>query len=117
MEEMIRIFCDFGIESKDSDGFTHDQLTLTPELGLEYKTSIHSSTGKTPSMLEKGWNPRLPFDAPMNDLVDMHLTESSSEIILAKKRHNANRCILDSFKYEKERWDKSHKPPDFKIGD
>ncbi|MBW0541914.1 hypothetical protein O181_081629 [Austropuccinia psidii MF-1] len=25
--------------------------------------------------------------------------------------------MQDSFKYEKERWDKSHKPPDFKIGD
>ncbi|MBW0537437.1 hypothetical protein O181_077152 [Austropuccinia psidii MF-1] len=25
--------------------------------------------------------------------------------------------MKDSFKYEKERWDKSHKPPDIKIGD
>ncbi|MBW0588391.1 hypothetical protein O181_128106 [Austropuccinia psidii MF-1] len=25
--------------------------------------------------------------------------------------------MQDSFKYAKERWDKSHKPPDFKIGD
>ncbi|MBW0566541.1 hypothetical protein O181_106256 [Austropuccinia psidii MF-1] len=25
--------------------------------------------------------------------------------------------MQDSFKYEKERWDKSHKPPAFKIGD
>ncbi|MBW0528997.1 hypothetical protein O181_068712 [Austropuccinia psidii MF-1] len=24
--------------------------------------------------------------------------------------------MQDSFKYEKKRWDKSHKPPDFKIG-
>ncbi|MBW0539141.1 hypothetical protein O181_078856 [Austropuccinia psidii MF-1] len=37
--------------------------------------------------------------------------------MLDKARHQANRCTQDSFKYAKERWDKSHKPPDFKIGD
>ncbi|MBW0568008.1 hypothetical protein O181_107723 [Austropuccinia psidii MF-1] len=37
--------------------------------------------------------------------------------MLDKERHHANRCMQDSFKYEKERWDKSHKPPEFKIGD
>ncbi|MBW0497985.1 hypothetical protein O181_037700 [Austropuccinia psidii MF-1] len=25
--------------------------------------------------------------------------------------------MQDSFKYAKERWDKSHKPPDYKVGD
>ncbi|MBW0578843.1 hypothetical protein O181_118558 [Austropuccinia psidii MF-1] len=33
------------------------------------------------------------------------------------ERYHANRCMQDSFKYAKERWDKSHKPPSFKIGD
>ncbi|MBW0579095.1 hypothetical protein O181_118810 [Austropuccinia psidii MF-1] len=37
--------------------------------------------------------------------------------MLDKARHHANRSMQDSFKYAKERWDKSHKPPDFKIGD
>ncbi|MBW0569050.1 hypothetical protein O181_108765 [Austropuccinia psidii MF-1] len=37
--------------------------------------------------------------------------------MLDKARHNENRCMKDSFKYAKEGWDKSHKPPDFKIGD
>ncbi|MBW0506912.1 hypothetical protein O181_046627 [Austropuccinia psidii MF-1] len=37
--------------------------------------------------------------------------------MLDKSRHHANRCMQVSFKYAKERWDKSHKPPDFKIGD
>ncbi|MBW0537356.1 hypothetical protein O181_077071 [Austropuccinia psidii MF-1] len=37
--------------------------------------------------------------------------------MLDKPRHHANRCMQDSFKYAKERWDKSHKPHDFKIGD
>ncbi|MBW0522217.1 hypothetical protein O181_061932 [Austropuccinia psidii MF-1] len=37
--------------------------------------------------------------------------------MLDKVRHHANRCKKDSFKYAKERWDKSHKSPDFKVGD
>ncbi|MBW0547262.1 hypothetical protein O181_086977 [Austropuccinia psidii MF-1] len=37
--------------------------------------------------------------------------------MLDKARHCANRCMQDSFKYSKERWDKTPKPPEFKIGD
>ncbi|MBW0585862.1 hypothetical protein O181_125577 [Austropuccinia psidii MF-1] len=37
--------------------------------------------------------------------------------MLDKARKHANRCMQDSFGYEKERWDKIYKPPDFKIGD
>ncbi|MBW0587862.1 hypothetical protein O181_127577 [Austropuccinia psidii MF-1] len=62
LEDMIRRFCACGLEFKYSDGFTHDWCTLIPALELAYKTSIHSSTGKTPAMLEKGWNPRLTYD-------------------------------------------------------
>ncbi|MBW0533742.1 hypothetical protein O181_073457 [Austropuccinia psidii MF-1] len=51
LEDMIRRFCDYGLEFKDSDGFTHDWCTLIPALELAYKTSIHSSTGKTPEIL------------------------------------------------------------------
>ncbi|MBW0501723.1 hypothetical protein O181_041438 [Austropuccinia psidii MF-1] len=58
LEEMIRRFCAYGLEFKDSDGFNHDCCTLIPVLELAYKTSIHASTGKTPAMLEKGCNPK-----------------------------------------------------------
>ncbi|MBW0485480.1 hypothetical protein O181_025195 [Austropuccinia psidii MF-1] len=51
LEEMIRIFCAYGLKFKDSDGFTHDWCTLIPALELAYKTSIHSQTVKTPAML------------------------------------------------------------------
>ncbi|MBW0574416.1 hypothetical protein O181_114131 [Austropuccinia psidii MF-1] len=36
--------------------------------------------------------------------------------MLDKARHIAKRCMQDSFKYAKERWDKSDRPPDFKVG-
>ncbi|MBW0578859.1 hypothetical protein O181_118574 [Austropuccinia psidii MF-1] len=114
---MIRTFCAYGLDFKDSDGFTHDWCTLIPALELAYRTSIHSSTGKTPARLEKGWNPIRPYDTLKKDLVDIHPTASSLKIMLDKARHHANRCMQDSFKYAKESWDKNHKPPDFKIGD
>ncbi|MBW0558375.1 hypothetical protein O181_098090 [Austropuccinia psidii MF-1] len=82
LEDMIRRFCSYGLEFKDSDGFTHDWCTLIPSLELAYKTSIHSSTGKTPAMLEKGWNPRLPYDTLKKDLVDIHPTASSFKLVL-----------------------------------
>ncbi|MBW0552352.1 hypothetical protein O181_092067 [Austropuccinia psidii MF-1] len=59
LEDMIRRSCAYGRKFTDSCGFTHYWCTLIPAVELAYKTSIHSSTGKTPAMLEKGWNPRL----------------------------------------------------------
>ncbi|MBW0500302.1 hypothetical protein O181_040017 [Austropuccinia psidii MF-1] len=114
---MIKRFCAYGLEFKDSDGFTHYWCTLIPALELEYKASILSSTGKTPAILEKGWNTRLPYDTLKKDLVDIHPTTRSFKIMLYKARHHENRCMQDSFKYAKERWDKSNKKPDFKVGD
>ncbi|MBW0566745.1 hypothetical protein O181_106460 [Austropuccinia psidii MF-1] len=117
LEDMIRRFCAYGLEFKDSDCFTHDWCTLIPALELAYKKSIHYSTGKTLAILEKGWNPRLPHATLKKDLVDIHSTASSFKRILDKARHHENRCMQDYFKYAKEKWDKINKPPFFKIGD
>ncbi|MBW0467727.1 hypothetical protein O181_007442 [Austropuccinia psidii MF-1] len=116
-EDMIRRFFAYGLEFKDSDGSTHDWFTLIPALELAYKTSIHSSTGRTPEIIEKGWNPRLPYDALKKDLVIIHPTARSFKIMLEKAMHNANRCMQDYFKYAKERWDNSHKPPGLRVAD
>ncbi|MBW0519296.1 hypothetical protein O181_059011 [Austropuccinia psidii MF-1] len=96
---MIRRLCAYGLEFKNSDGFTYNWCTLIPALELEYKTSIHSSTGKTPEMLEKSWNPTIPYDTLKKDSVDIHPTASSFKIMLDKARHHANRFMQDSFKY------------------
>ncbi|MBW0521805.1 hypothetical protein O181_061520 [Austropuccinia psidii MF-1] len=113
LEDMIRIFCAYGLKLKDSDGFNHDWCTLIPALELACKKSIHSSTGKRQAIIGKHWNPGLHYDTLKKDLVDINPTASSFKIMLDKSRHHANRCMQDSYKYAKERWDKSHKPLDF----
>ncbi|MBW0548423.1 hypothetical protein O181_088138 [Austropuccinia psidii MF-1] len=95
LEDMIRRFCAYGLEFRDSYSFSHDWCILIPALELAYKTSIHASKGKNPAMLEKGWNPKLPVDTLKKDLVDINPTASSFKIFL----------------------DKSHKTPEFKVGD
>ncbi|MBW0582385.1 hypothetical protein O181_122100 [Austropuccinia psidii MF-1] len=89
LEDMIRRFCAYGLEFEDSDGFTHDWCTIIPALEVAYKTSVHSSTGQTPAMLEKGGNSRLPADTLRKDLIEIHPTSSSF----------------------------NHKVPDLKVGD
>ncbi|MBW0537497.1 hypothetical protein O181_077212 [Austropuccinia psidii MF-1] len=69
LEDIVKIFCAYGLEFKDCDGFTHDWCTLLQALELAYKTSIHASTNQTPAILEKGWNPKLPQDYLRKDLV------------------------------------------------
>ncbi|MBW0473694.1 hypothetical protein O181_013409 [Austropuccinia psidii MF-1] len=101
LEDIIRRFCDYGPEFKDSDGFTHYWCTFIPALELAYEASIHSSPGKTPEMLQKGLNPRLPYDTLKKDLVDIYPIASSFTMILDKAIHHANRCMQDSFKYAK----------------
>ncbi|MBW0558704.1 hypothetical protein O181_098419, partial [Austropuccinia psidii MF-1] len=97
LEDMARRLCAYGLEFKDCDGLAHSWCTLLPALELAYKTSIHGSTNKTPDILEKG--------------------SASFKGMLDKARKHAVRCMEDSFAYAKDKWDKSHATPDFKVGD
>ncbi|MBW0548158.1 hypothetical protein O181_087873, partial [Austropuccinia psidii MF-1] len=117
LEDMIRRLRAYGLEFKDPDGFTQDWCTLIPALELTYKTSVHSSTGKTPDMLEKGWNPRLPANKLSKDLIDIHPTASSFKIMLDKVKHHSKQSKNDAFESAKQKWNKSHKVPDFEVGD
>ncbi|MBW0553875.1 hypothetical protein O181_093590 [Austropuccinia psidii MF-1] len=117
LEDMIRRFCAYGLGFKDSDGFNHDWCTLIPALRLACKMTVYSSTGQIPAMLEKGWNPRLPVDVLRNDLIDIHPRASTFKMMLDKVKHHAKQRMDDDFEYAKQKWDKSHKVPDFKVGD
>ncbi|MBW0509969.1 hypothetical protein O181_049684 [Austropuccinia psidii MF-1] len=116
-EDMSRRFHTYGLEVKDSDGFSNDWCTLIPALELAYNRSVHSSTGQTPAMVETGWNPRLPADTLRKYLIEIHSTASRFNIILDEVKHHAKNSMNDAFDYAKQKWDKSHKVPDFKVGD
>ncbi|MBW0488218.1 hypothetical protein O181_027933 [Austropuccinia psidii MF-1] len=49
MEDIIRMFCEYGMEYKDHEGYTHDWVALPSEVQLAYNTSQHSTIGKSPS--------------------------------------------------------------------
>ncbi|MBW0567381.1 hypothetical protein O181_107096 [Austropuccinia psidii MF-1] len=117
LEDMIRRFYAYSLELKYSDGFTHDWCTIIPELELANKTSIHASTGKTPAMLEKGCNPKLPVDTLKKYLVDINTAASSFELMLDRVRHHEKKSMNDAFEYAQHKWDKSHKNQEFKVGD
>ncbi|MBW0508752.1 hypothetical protein O181_048467 [Austropuccinia psidii MF-1] len=68
-------------------------------------------------MLEKGWNPRLPADTLRKDLIEIHPTASSFKIMLDKVKHHAKQSMDDAFDYAKQKWDKSHRVPYFKVGE
>ncbi|MBW0561816.1 hypothetical protein O181_101531 [Austropuccinia psidii MF-1] len=106
LEDMVRRSCTYGLEFKDCDGFTHDWCTLLPGLELAYKISIHASTNQTPSILEKGWTPKLPQDSLRKDSVEIHPTASSFKGMLDRARKNAVTCMEDLFAYAKDKWDK-----------
>ncbi|MBW0481977.1 hypothetical protein O181_021692 [Austropuccinia psidii MF-1] len=57
MEYIIRGFCAYFMEYKDHEGYIHDWVTLLPDVQLAYNTSQNSTTEKSPSLVEKGWNP------------------------------------------------------------
>ncbi|MBW0497470.1 hypothetical protein O181_037185 [Austropuccinia psidii MF-1] len=84
LEDMISRFCAYSREFRHCDCFTHYRCTLILALELAHKASIHASTGKTPAMLEKGWNPKLPVDTLKKYLVDIHPTASSFKLLLDK---------------------------------
>ncbi|MBW0476729.1 hypothetical protein O181_016444 [Austropuccinia psidii MF-1] len=89
LEDMIKRFCTYG--------FTNYWLTLIPELRLEYRKSVHSSTGQTPDMLEEGWNSRLPADILRKDLIEIYPEDSSFKLFLDEVKNNAKKRMNDAF--------------------
>ncbi|MBW0550936.1 hypothetical protein O181_090651 [Austropuccinia psidii MF-1] len=60
LEDMVRIFCSYGLKLKYCDELTHYFCTLLPALELEYTTSIHSSTNHTPAIYRNDGIPDYP---------------------------------------------------------
>ncbi|MBW0506646.1 hypothetical protein O181_046361 [Austropuccinia psidii MF-1] len=105
------------MEYKDHEVYTHDWNTLLPAVQLAYNTSQHSTTGKSPSLVEKGWNPLLPVDHLKKNILTIHPTAKDFHDMWKRACDTAFRCIAEANKYSKQTWDKSHMEPEFKEGD
>ncbi|KAI7935554.1 hypothetical protein MJO28_016425 [Puccinia striiformis f. sp. tritici] len=117
LEEMLRRFCSFGLEFKNHDGYTHDWVSLLPALEIAYNSSRHSTSNEIPYVLERGWIPRMPKDTLNDKLPHIHPTALDLKKMLDITHNHAKKCVSEAVEYNKNRWDKSHKEPDFKIGD
>ncbi|MBW0495960.1 hypothetical protein O181_035675 [Austropuccinia psidii MF-1] len=91
------------MEYKDHEGYTHDWVTLLPAFQLAYNTSQNSTTGETPALVEKGWNPLLPVDHVKKNLVTIHPTAKDFHDMWKRACNPAARCIAEAKEYNKEK--------------
>lgn len=49
--------------------------------------------------------------------VEIHPTSLSFSTMLTKARQFASHCVKEAVNYNKTRWDKTHKEPNFKVGE
>ncbi|MBW0524207.1 hypothetical protein O181_063922 [Austropuccinia psidii MF-1] len=80
MEDILRNFCAYGREYKDHEGYTHYWVTLLQAVQMAYNTSQHSTTGKKPALVEKGWNPLFPVDHLKKNILTIHPKAKTSMI-------------------------------------
>ncbi|MBW0522598.1 hypothetical protein O181_062313 [Austropuccinia psidii MF-1] len=111
MEDILRRFCAYGMEYKDHEGYTHDWVTLLLAVQLAYNTSQHSTTGKTPALVEKWWNHL------KKDLLTIHPTAKEFYEMWKRACDTSAKCIAEAKEYNKQSWEKSHMEPDCKEGD
>ncbi|MBW0577802.1 hypothetical protein O181_117517, partial [Austropuccinia psidii MF-1] len=96
LEDMIRRFCAYGIGIQDISPLFHRTNSCYVRKRIESKN---------------------PSRHTEETLIDIHPTSSSFKIMLDKVKHHAKQSMNDAFDYAKQKWDKSHKVPDFKVGD
>ncbi|MBW0463058.1 hypothetical protein O181_002773 [Austropuccinia psidii MF-1] len=77
----------------------------------------HSTTGKSPALVEKGRNPLLPVDHLKKKLLTIHPTAKDSHYMWRRACDTAAGCIAEEKKYNKQMWDKFYMEPDFKEAD
>ncbi|MBW0474635.1 hypothetical protein O181_014350 [Austropuccinia psidii MF-1] len=64
---------------------------------------------------EKRMNSLLPVDHLKKNLLTIHLTAKDYHYMWKKACDTAARCIAEAKEYNKQRYDKTHKEPDFKF--
>ncbi|MBW0503546.1 hypothetical protein O181_043261 [Austropuccinia psidii MF-1] len=116
-EDIIRRFCVYGMEYKDHEGYTHDWVKLLPDVQLACNTGQHSTTGKSPSLVEKGWNLLLPVDHLKKNLLTIDLTAKDFHDMWKRAFETDSKFVAEAKEYNKKWYDKTHMEPDFEKGD
>ncbi|MBW0530142.1 hypothetical protein O181_069857 [Austropuccinia psidii MF-1] len=117
MKDIIRRCCAYGMEYQDHELYMHYWVTLLQEVQLAYNISQHSTTGKSPSLVEKGWNPLLPVDHLKKNLLTIHPTAKVIYEMWKRACDTAAKVIAEAKGYNKQRYDKTRMEPYFKEGD
>ncbi|MBW0480486.1 hypothetical protein O181_020201 [Austropuccinia psidii MF-1] len=84
--------------------------------GLVPGGNQNSTTGKSPSLVGKRWNPLLPVDHLKENLLTIHPTAKDFHGMWKIELDTAAKCIDGSKEYNKQRYDKTHMGEDFKEG-
>ncbi|MBW0466240.1 hypothetical protein O181_005955 [Austropuccinia psidii MF-1] len=103
MEDILRIFCYYGMKYKEHEGYTHYWVTLLPAVQLAHNTSHHSTTVKTPAPVEKGWNPLLPVDHLKKNLLTIHPTAKDFHEMWRRAYGTDAKCIAEAKEYNNQR--------------
>ncbi|MBW0468941.1 hypothetical protein O181_008656 [Austropuccinia psidii MF-1] len=91
------------MEYKDHEGYTHDWVTLQPAVQLAYNTNQHSTTVKTPTLVEKGCNPLLPVDHLKKNLLTIWPTAKDFNDTWKRDCDTAAKCKAEAKEYNKQR--------------
>ncbi|MBW0469723.1 hypothetical protein O181_009438 [Austropuccinia psidii MF-1] len=116
IEDILRRFCACVMEYKDHEAYTHDWVTLLPAVQLPYNTIQHSTTAKTPELVEKGCNPLLPVDHLKKNPLIIFPTAKDFHEMWKTACDTAAKCIAEAKEYYRQRWAKLHMELDFKEG-
>ncbi|MBW0476809.1 hypothetical protein O181_016524 [Austropuccinia psidii MF-1] len=103
MEDILRRLSVYGMEFKDHEGYTHDWVTLLPAVQPAYNTSQHSTTGRSPSLVEKGWNHLMPVDHLNKNLLTIHTKPKDFHDMCNRAFDTSARCIAEAIEYIKQR--------------
>ncbi|MBW0562614.1 hypothetical protein O181_102329, partial [Austropuccinia psidii MF-1] len=89
---------------------------LAETVQLASNSSQDSTTGKTPALVEKGWNILFPVDHLKSNLLTIHPTAKDFHEMWKRACETDVKCIAEAKEYDKQRWDKSHREHDSREG-
>ncbi|MBW0534474.1 hypothetical protein O181_074189 [Austropuccinia psidii MF-1] len=105
------------MEYKYHEWYTHEFVKLLPAIQLAHSTSKHSTTERSPSIMEKGWCPLLSVDHLNRNFLAIHPTAKDLYYMCKRECDTEARFLAEEKEYNKQRYDKTHKEPEFSGND